>query len=105
MRVCLVSTNALTFWMFAVQFIEERFEAVDSEPGIDLPIGTEMFFFQVILDGNRANRIGIVDVEDYNICLARVGCDGEAAGLIGERLPLILWMAMKTKQVRTLWGS
>ncbi len=38
----------------------------------------------MILDGNGTNCIGIVDVEDDNICVAVVGCDGEVASLIGE---------------------
>jgi hypothetical protein len=70
--------------------MEERFEAAESEPGIDLAIGTEKFFFQAILDGNKTNCIGIVDVEDNNICVAMMGWDGEWPVLSVKRLPLNL---------------
>jgi hypothetical protein len=40
---------------------------MESESGKVLTIGTEKFFFQTILDGNGANCVGVVDVEDNNI--------------------------------------
>ncbi len=42
----------------------------------------------MILDGNGTNRVGIVDVKDANMCMAVVGCDGEAASLIGEEVAI-----------------
>jgi hypothetical protein len=33
------------FKCFVVEFIQERFEATESEPGVDLTISTEKFFF------------------------------------------------------------
>ncbi len=36
------------------------------------------------------NCIGVVDVEDNNLYMAAVGCDGEAAGLIGEEVAIDL---------------
>ncbi len=39
-----------------------------------------------IPDGIGANGIGIKHVEQNNICVAAVGCDGEAACLIGEKV-------------------
>ncbi len=50
----------------------------------------EKFFFQAILDENRANRVGVVDVEDNDICVAADGCDGEVAGLVGEEVAIDL---------------
>ncbi len=44
----------------------------------------------MILDGNRAHCVVVVDVEDNNICIAAVGYDGEAAGLIGEEVAIDL---------------
>jgi hypothetical protein len=41
------------------------------------------FFFGAILDGNRSTYVGIKDVEDNNICVATIGCEREAACLIG----------------------
>jgi hypothetical protein len=75
------------FGFFIVKFMQERFEAVESEPGVDLAICTEKLFFKAILDGNRENCIG-VDVEDNNMCMAIVGCDGEAANLISEEVAI-----------------
>jgi hypothetical protein len=33
------------FGSFVVEFVEVRFEATKSEPGVDLAIGAEKFFF------------------------------------------------------------
>ncbi len=52
------------FGCFVVKFMQERFEAAESEPGIDLAICTEKLFFRTILDGDGANCIGVKDVED-----------------------------------------
>jgi hypothetical protein len=46
------------------------------------------FFFGAILDGNGSNCVGIKDVEDNNICVAAVECNGEAACLIGEEIAI-----------------
>jgi hypothetical protein len=46
----------------------------------------QKLFFGAILDGNRANQIGIKYVEDNNICMAVVGRDGEEACLIGAEV-------------------
>ncbi len=70
--------------------MQERFEAAESEPGEDLAICMEKFLFQAILDGNGENHVSIVDVEDNTICVAAVGCDGEAASLIGEEVAIDL---------------
>jgi hypothetical protein len=78
------------FGSFVVEFMEERFEAAESEPCVDLTIGTEKFFFQAILDGNRTNCIVVLDVEDNNVFIAMVGCDGELASLIGEEVAIDL---------------
>ncbi len=50
---------------------------------------TKKLFFGAILDGKGANLVGVQYVEDNNICVAAVGCDGEAACLIGAEVPLI----------------
>ncbi len=78
------------FGCFVVEFMQERFEAVESKPGIDLTIGMQKLFFRAILVGNRANCVGVEDVEDSNICIAAVGHGGEAVGLIGEEVAIDL---------------
>jgi hypothetical protein len=90
--VCLLSGNKRfnVSGCFLVEFMQERFEAAESEPGVDFAICTEKLFFQAILDGNGANCIGIEDVEDNNICMAAVGYDGEAASLIGKEVAIDL---------------
>jgi len=40
------------------------------------------FFFRLALDWYRANIVGVVDVEDNDVCVAPVGGDGEPACLI-----------------------
>jgi hypothetical protein len=40
------------FGCFVVEFMQERFEAKESKPGVDLAICREKLFFQAILDGN-----------------------------------------------------
>jgi hypothetical protein len=60
------------FGSFIVEFMEERFEAVKSEPGVDLAIGAENSSFKQFL----MICIGAIDVKDNNICVAAVGCDG-----------------------------
>jgi hypothetical protein len=88
--VCLLGSNKGfdIFGSFVVEFIKERFEATKSEPGVDLAIGVEKFFFGEIFDGNRTNGVGIVDVEDDNLSVAAVGCDGKGACLIGEEVAI-----------------
>jgi hypothetical protein len=83
---CLLGSNKGfdAFGSFVVEFMEERFEAAKSQPGVDLVIGAEKFFFGAILDGNRTNLVGIVDVKNDNECVTAVECDGKAASLIGE---------------------
>ena len=68
--------------------MQERFEAAESEPGVDLMICTKKLFFRAIPDGNGANCVGGEYVEDNNICVATVGHDGEAACLIGEEVAI-----------------
>jgi hypothetical protein len=43
------------FGCFVVEFMQESFEAAESELGVDLAICTEKLSFQAILDRNRAN--------------------------------------------------
>ncbi len=57
---------------FVFEFLEERFETTLSEPLVDLTVCIKKFFFGPILDGNRSNRIGVEDVEYYNICVTAV---------------------------------
>ncbi len=45
-------------------------------------VGAQEFFLQPAFDGDRANVVGIVDVEDNDVCIASVGGDGEAACLV-----------------------
>jgi hypothetical protein len=78
------------FGCFVVKLMQERFEAVESEPCTDLAICKEKLFFWAFLDGNRANCNRIEDLEDNNICLAAVGCDGKAVDLIGEEVAIDL---------------
>ncbi len=47
-------------------------------------IGAAEFCFGSILDGNRGDEVGIVDVEDNEVCVVAIGGDWESAGLIGE---------------------
>ncbi len=46
-------------------------------------IGTEEFFLGAILDGNGSNKVGSLNVENYKVGVASVGCDGEAPSLVG----------------------
>jgi hypothetical protein len=48
LNACLFSGNKgfNIFGCFVVNFMEERFEAADGEPGADLTIGAEKSFFQ-----------------------------------------------------------
>ncbi len=59
---------------------------MESKPGVDLRMRTKKLFFQTILDGNRANRVGVEYVKDNNICMATVGPDGEVASLLGAEV-------------------
>ena len=47
-------------------------------------VGAEEFFLRSIFDGNGSNEVGIVDIEDDQIRVAAVRCDGEASSLISE---------------------
>jgi hypothetical protein len=75
---------------FVVEFMEKGFEATESEPGVDLAIGTEKFLFHKFFNWNVTNCVGVVDIENDNICVAAVGHDGEAAGLISEEVAIDL---------------
>ncbi len=61
---------------------------MECDPGVDLATCMKKLFFRAILDGNRLNCVGIEYVEDNKICMAAVGHDGEAAGLISEEVSI-----------------
>jgi hypothetical protein len=88
--VCLLGGNKgfNVFGSFVVEFLEERFEAAKSEPGVDVATVTEKFFFGTIFDGNRINVIGVLDVNDNNVCMVVVGCDRKAASLVCEEIAI-----------------
>jgi hypothetical protein len=77
---------------------------VECEPGVDLTICTKKLFFRAILDGNGANCSGIKYVEDNNICMAAVGRDGEAAGLIGEEVAIDFIDGYETEMCACVMG-
>ncbi len=47
LNACLFGGNNrfTTFGCFVAEFMEEKFEAAEHEPGVDLVIGAEKFFF------------------------------------------------------------
>ena len=45
-------------------------------------VGVQEFFLRPAFDGDRANVVGVIDVEDNNVRVAPVGDDGEAACLV-----------------------
>ncbi len=65
-------------------FVQLWFEAPAGQIYVGDLIGAKEFFLGVILDGNGSNKVGIVNVENDEVSVASVGCDGEAAGLVGE---------------------
>ena len=52
------------------------------QPLVCFVVCAQEFFFLPALDGYRANVVGVVDVENDNVCVAPVGGDGEPACLI-----------------------
>ncbi len=50
-------------------------------------VGSKEFLLGSIFDGDGGYEVGIVDVEDDQVCMSLVGCYGEAAGLIREESP------------------
>jgi hypothetical protein len=50
-------------------------------------VGPEEFLFSVVFDWDRGDGVGVVDIEDDKISIAAVGCDREAACLVGEEMP------------------
>ena len=69
---------------FVVHFVETWFEPSAGKIFVSDLVGAEEFLFGSILDGNGGNEVGVVDVEDNKVCIAAIGGDWEAAGLIGE---------------------
>ena len=65
-----------------VHFVQEGFEALHRQPLICFVVCAQEFFFRPALDWYRANVVGIVDVENNDVCVAPVGGDGEPACLI-----------------------
>ncbi len=75
------------FGGFGFHFVELRFEYSTGQILVRDLVGSEEFFFGAVFDGSGCNEVGVIDVEDDNICVAVVGRDWEAACLIGEYLP------------------
>ncbi len=75
------------FGGFIVHFVELRFESLTRQILVHDLVGLKEFFFGAVFDGNGRNKVGIINVEDDKVCVAVVGCDWEAARLIGEYLP------------------
>jgi len=65
-----------------VHFVQEGFEAPRIKPLVDFVVGMQEFFLRPAFDGDRANVVGITDVEDNDVCVTPVGGDGEAACLV-----------------------
>jgi hypothetical protein len=83
---CVLRVDELLYILggFIVHFVQLWFEAPAGQVLVGDLIGVEEFFLSAILDGNRRNKVGIVNVENDKVSVASVGCDGEAAGLVGE---------------------
>jgi hypothetical protein len=47
-------------------------------------VGTKEFLLGLIFDGDGGYEVGVIDIEDYQVCVFLVGCYREAAGLIHE---------------------
>jgi hypothetical protein len=62
-----------------VQLVEEGVVATGGEPCIHLHVGSQEFFFGLVFDGDRLDVIGVVHIEECNVCIALVGCDGETS--------------------------
>ena len=67
---------------FVVHFVQEGFETSHREPLVDFIVSAQEFFLRSALDGDRANVVGVVDVEHNNVCIAPVGGEGEPACLV-----------------------
>ena len=65
-----------------VHFVQEGFEAPHQQPLVCFVVWAQEFLFRPALDGYRANVVGVVDVENNDVCVAPVGGDGELACLI-----------------------
>ncbi len=60
-----------------VQLVEERTLATGGEPHIHLHVGSQVFFFGSVFDGDGLDVIGVVHIEECNVRVAAVGPDGE----------------------------
>ncbi len=67
-----------------IHFVEAWFETPGGEIIVSDLVGAKEFFLRPIFYGNGSNEVGIIDVEDDQIRVAAVRCDGEASSLIGE---------------------
>jgi hypothetical protein len=61
------------------QLVEEGTVATGGEPRIHLRVGSQEFFFGSDFDGDGLDVIGVVHIEECNVCVAAVGRDGEAS--------------------------
>ncbi len=62
-----------------IQLVEEGTVAAGGEPCAHLHVGSQEFFFGSVFDGDRLDVVGVVHIEECNVRVAAVGCDGEAS--------------------------
>ena len=65
-----------------VHFVQEGFEAPHRQTLAGFLVGAREFFLRSALNGDRANVVGVVDVEYNDVCVTSVGGDGEPACLV-----------------------
>jgi hypothetical protein len=68
---------------FVVQLVEEGMVAAGGEPHVHL-VGLQEFFFGSVFDGDGCDVVGVAHIDECNVRVAGVGCDGEASWLIAE---------------------
>ncbi len=68
-----------------MHLLELRFESLCCEVGIKQPVRLQKLLLPPAFDGGRFDKICIINVEDGDVLVASVRCDGEMALLIAEQ--------------------
>ena len=86
LEFCIILSNEglHVFGGLIVQSVKLGSIAADSKKLVDFVVSFDEFTSVPRLNGIRLDIVGIDGVEDHNIVVSAVGCDGEATGLIGE---------------------
>ena len=72
---------------FVVQAMQFWSISSDAQIAIDIVVCCNELGSVLRLNGVGFDEVGIYNIEEHNVIVTSVGCDGKTTGLVGEQLP------------------